>query len=143
MYHLFPIFSYWQYSDSNFIACVISSLSNIQTSDNRFIAKLKKMLLKFLKFEKLVPTFQNAVAIASLETLNQLMVSRKIPSDAELFKEYSKYYALIYLFIYSARYGNYEEIRVVAIRGLVRLGVNIHANLRFLMDVYEKVVKIP
>ena len=107
------------------MANLIKAIPSLDTSKPSDTNKLTKQIERILNLEKIMPSYHNILTIASLESLCTLQLNNRIPVNYNLFKEYTKY-------------GNYEQVRVTAIRCLQRLGIHKENTLSFLLDLIDR-----
>jgi transcription initiation factor TFIID subunit 2 len=86
--------------------------------------KIVKQLLRFLKLEKLMPSYRCVLSQACLDCLANLQLNKKIENDLETF----------YAF---AAYGHYEEVRVKAVNILLHLAPNDVKTYVFLVNLLK------
>lgn len=96
------------FSDYKYVATVIESLANVNLSITRKYISIDKQILRYLKVEKLMPSYQRTVTAACLKCLASLQHARKLSRDLFLFKEF-------------CRYAHHESVRAAAYRGIVLL----------------------
>jgi len=97
-----------KYSDNYYLAEIIQSLSNTNTSGINDSEKMQKQIKRYLNFEKLMPSYHNTIASACLRALCNLSLRRRVPVDIKLYEEYTLY-------------EHYEEVRQAAYDSLVQL----------------------
>jgi transcription initiation factor TFIID subunit 2 len=73
--------------------------------------KLENQLLRYLNMDKMMPCYRNTITCACLTSLCHLQRIGKLKKNLDLFKEYTNY-------------GNYDDVRVTAVRALVALGIH-------------------
>jgi len=74
-------------------------------------SKLENQLLRYLNMDKMMPCYRNTITSACLTSLCHLQRIGKLKKNLDLFKEYTTY-------------GNYDDVRVTAVRALVALGLH-------------------
>ncbi|KAM9963646.1 hypothetical protein ACTFIW_006884 [Dictyostelium discoideum] len=98
------------YSDCYYLEALLSAFSNIHTTNELLLKKIKKQVARYLKYDQLYPSYRNCVTIGCLKAYCQLysIKNSKDDLDFSLFKEYSTY-------------SHFEEVRKVALQSIYKL----------------------
>jgi len=94
------------YSDYKYIATIILSLANTNTSLLKNCRKIHKQILRYLKLEKLVPSYQRTITVACLKCLTEMQVQQRLDLDLDIFYAFS-------------RYAHHESVRVAAFKAII------------------------
>eukprot|EP01119_Soliformovum_irregulare_P002075 TRINITY_DN1213_c4_g1_i3.p1 TRINITY_DN1213_c4_g1~~TRINITY_DN1213_c4_g1_i3.p1 ORF type:complete len:1045 (+),score=383.68 TRINITY_DN1213_c4_g1_i3:1199-4333(+) len=108
-----------QYSDGEWVATLMRSMTHLNTPGVEDSRKKSKQLLRHLSLEKLIPSYHNSVTVAAIHAIADMMMRGTHEMNLGLFRDYTNY-------------GHYEEVRIAAVQSLVRL--NFMDSVEFLFN---------
>lgn len=88
--------------------CTHSLAGSTQPRNEGDWESILKQAHRFLKLERLLPSYHNRVTVACLKVVKRLQLNRKIPLDLDFFKTYTTY-------------GHYRKVAIPCMRPLCSL----------------------